>query len=221
MYSYSFIWNKVKEVIRSTLDSNMGEGNDVVYMEFYNDTELVELTETEATVLVKYNVHYHVLNDNENLTFDLSPFFLALLAFCFSMTIGVLWEFFEYAMDVFFLLDMQKDTVLGQISTVMLDPTGGNQPIMIRDITEVIVVAGGEEITLGLGGYLDVGLWDTMKDLFVNLIGAVVFSLVGYIYVKNRGQGRFAKRFIPEVRAGLERMEDRLEDLKKDIRDEE
>ncbi len=67
MYSYSFIWNKVKEVIRSTLDSNMGEGNDVVYMEFYNDTELVELTENEATVLVKYQVHYHVLNDNENL----------------------------------------------------------------------------------------------------------------------------------------------------------
>ena len=45
----------------------MGEGNDVVYMEFYNDTELVELTENEATVLVKYQVHYHVLNDNENL----------------------------------------------------------------------------------------------------------------------------------------------------------
>ena len=67
MYSYSFIWNKVKEVIRSTLDGNMGEGNDVVYMEFYNDTELVELTENEATVLVKYQVHYHVLNDNENL----------------------------------------------------------------------------------------------------------------------------------------------------------
>lgn len=67
MYSYSFIWDKVKEVIRSTLDGNSSDGSDVVYMEFYNDTELVELTETEATVLVKYTVHYHVLNDNENL----------------------------------------------------------------------------------------------------------------------------------------------------------
>ncbi len=53
-----------------------------------------------------------ILNDNEGLTFDLSPFFLALTAFCFSMTIGVLWEFFEFAMDCFFHTDMQKDTVI-------------------------------------------------------------------------------------------------------------
>lgn len=162
-----------------------------------------------------------MLNREERFSMELSPAFMAIVAFCFSMTIGVLWEFFEYAMDTVFLLDMQKDAVLSQISTVMLDPTGGNQPIMIRDITEVIVVAGGEEIALGLGGYLDIGLSDTMKDLFVNLIGAVVFSIVGYIYVKNRGEGRFARRFIPKVRSGLERLEERLEDLKKDARDEE
>ena len=51
--------------------------------------------------------------------------------------------------------------------------------------------------SLGLGGYLDIGLIDTMKDLIVNFIGAVVFSIIGYIYVKTRGKGRFAKRFIP------------------------
>lgn len=38
-----------------------------------------------------------LLNDNEKLTFDLSPFFLAMVAFCFSMTIGVLWEFLSSA----------------------------------------------------------------------------------------------------------------------------
>lgn len=38
-----------------------------------------------------------------------------------------------------------------------------------------------------------------MKDLFVNFIGAVVFSTVGYFYVKSRGRGKFAKRFIPQV----------------------
>ena len=43
-----------------------------------------------------------LLNDNDKLTFDLSPFFLAMVAFCFSMTIGVLWEFFEFGMDWFF-----------------------------------------------------------------------------------------------------------------------
>lgn len=140
-----------------------------------------------------------LFNREERFSMTLSPVFMAIVAFCFSMTIGVLWEFFECAMDQFFLLDMQKDAVVHQISSVMLDPTGGNQPVVIRDITDVIVVAGGEQIALGLGGYLDIGLLDTMKDLFVNLIGATVFSIVGYFYVKSRGKGKFAGRFIPQV----------------------
>ena len=111
-----------------------------------------------------------MLNREERFSLELSPAFMAIVAFCFSMTIGVLWEFFECSMDLFFLLDMQKDSVVNQISTVMLDPTGGNTAVVIRDITDVIVVAGGEEISLGLGGFLDIGLLDTMKDLFVNLI---------------------------------------------------
>ncbi len=140
-----------------------------------------------------------LFNRNERFSLSLSPVFMAIVAFCFSMTIGVLWEFFECIMDSFFLLDMQKDTIVHDISTVMLDPTGGNKITAIRGITDVIVVAGGKEIPLGLGGYLDIGLLDTMKDLFVNFIGAFVFSIIGYFYVKNRGRGRFARRFIPKV----------------------
>lgn len=138
-------------------------------------------------------------NRNEHFSLQLSPVFMAIVAFCFSMTIGVLWEFFECAMDQLFLLDMQKDAVMTEIASVMLDPTGGNTPIAIRDITDVIVVAGGEQISLGVGGYLDVGILDTMKDLVVNFVGAVVFSIVGYFYVKGRGKGWFAPRFIPQV----------------------
>lgn len=140
-----------------------------------------------------------LFNRNERFSLSLSPVFMAIVAFCFSMTIGVLWEFFECIMDSFFLLDMQKDTIVHDISTVMLDPTGGNKITAIRGITDVIVVAGGKEIPLGLGGCLDIGLLDTMKDLFVNFIGAFVFSIIGYFYVKNRGRGRFARRFIPKV----------------------
>lgn len=141
-----------------------------------------------------------MLNRNEKFSLTLSPTYMAVVAFCFSMTIGVLWEFFECGMDQLFLLDMQKDTIVNTISTVMLDPTGGNTPVAIRDITDVIVVTGsGEEIALGLGGYLDIGILDTMKDLLVNFVGAVVFSFIGYFYVKNRGKGRFASRFIPKV----------------------
>ena len=141
-----------------------------------------------------------ILNRSDRIAFSLSPFFCAVVAFCFSMTIGVLWEFFECTMDQFFFLDMQKDTVVHTISSVMLDPAGGNHPTAIRDITDVIVVtADGAQHPLGLGGYLDIGILDTMKDLFVNFIGAVVFSIIGYFYVKSRGKGRFARRFIPQV----------------------
>ncbi len=141
-----------------------------------------------------------ILNRNERLKFSLTPAYLSIVAFCFSMTIGVLWEFFEFFMDQTFLLDMQKDTVVHSIGSVMLDPAGGNVPVSIKNITDVIVVTSdGAQRSLGLGGYLDVGIIDTMKDLLVNFIGAVVFSTIGYFYVKNRGKGKFAPQFIPTV----------------------
>lgn len=141
-----------------------------------------------------------ILNRNEKLKFSLSPVYLSVVAFCFSMTIGVLWEFFEFSMDQLFMLDMQKDTIVHTIGSVMLDPTGGNTPTAIKHITDVIVVTSdGTQQALGLGGYLDIGIVDTMQDLFVNFIGAVLFSFIGFFYVKNRGKGRFAPRFIPTV----------------------
>lgn len=142
-----------------------------------------------------------LLNREKRVTsFSLSPAYMAVVAFCFSMTVGVLWEFFEAGMDHFFFLDMQKDTVVRAFSTVMTDPTGGNHPQLIKDIADVIIVhSDGTQEALGLGGYLDIGLLDTMKDLVVNFIGAVVFSIIGYFYVKQRGKGRFARRFIPKV----------------------
>ncbi len=141
-----------------------------------------------------------ILNRSEKFSISLSPLFLAITAFCFSMTVGVLWEFFECTMDQFLLLDMQKDTVVNTISSVMLDPNHRNAPTAIKDITDVIVVtADGVQHPLGLGGYLDIGILDTMKDLFVNFVGAVVFSIIGFFYVKSRGKGRFASRFIPQV----------------------
>lgn len=134
-----------------------------------------------------------ILDRHEKITFDKSPVYMALVAFCFSMTIGVLWEFFECFMDVFVGFDMQKDTVVNHITSVMLDPAGGNHPVTISGISSVIV--NGQ--ALPIKGYLDIGLLDTMKDMFVNFIGAVVFSIIGYFYVKNRGKGKFARRFIP------------------------
>ena len=98
------------------------------------------------------------------------------------MTIGVIWEFFEFGMDQIFNLDMQKDTVIHTISSVSLNSSGENIPIIIKDIQDVTV--SGKD--LALGGYLDIGLIDTMQDLLVNFIGALVFSILGFFYVKNK-----------------------------------
>ena len=141
-----------------------------------------------------------ILNRNDKIKFQLSPIYVALVAFCFSMTVGVIWEFFECTMDQLFFLDMQKDTVVNTIGSIMLDPTGGNTSTVLKNITDVIVVqADGTQTALGLGGYLDIGLLDTMEDLFVNFIGALTFSVFGYFYIKHRGNGRIAKAFIPTI----------------------
>ena len=138
-----------------------------------------------------------LLNEDERVTFRLSPAFLAMVAFCFSMTIGVLWEFFEFGMDWVFGLDMQKDTVLDGIASVLLDPEGLQRPFSIDGIQTVVV--NGQD--LGLGGYLDVGLVDTMEDLLVNFVGALSFSVIGYRYLKSKGAGTFARRFVPVLDA--------------------
>ena len=136
-----------------------------------------------------------ILNRNSRIKFQLSPIYVALAAFCFSMTVGVLWEFFEFGMDRLFHLDMQKDTVVQSITSVMLDPTNSNTPVTIDGIHSVAV--NGND--LGFDGYLDIGLYDTMEDLFVNFIGAVTFSIIGYFYIKHRGKGKLARAFIPTL----------------------
>ena len=134
-----------------------------------------------------------LLNKNKPKVFQLSPLYLALVAFCFSMTVGVIWEFFEFGMDRLFCMDMQKDTVVHTISSVMLDPTNQNVPVTIRGITDAAV--NGK--SLGLGGYLDIGLYDTMADLFVNFVGALVFSVFGYFYAKGERRAAVVSQLMP------------------------
>ena len=137
-----------------------------------------------------------IFNKTKRFRFALSPVFLALVAFCFSMTIGVLWEFFEFGADTLLHTDMQKDTFTTLINSVSIPNDLGEKVTHIRDIaTTTIVTEGGEVIVLD--GYLDIGLADTLKDLFVNFVGAVVFSVIGFFYVKRRGKGHIAEQFIP------------------------
>lgn len=124
-----------------------------------------------------------ILNRSKNVKFSLSAGFVALFAFCFSITVGVVWEFYEFFMDTVFLSDMQKDTLVQEFSSVLID---------MHDVKVESAVLNGNE----LSGWLDIGLVDTMKDLIVCAVGALIFCIFGYLYVKKREQGWIAK-FIP------------------------
>ena len=154
---------------------------------------LLHLTAGFISAAIGFSL-FDILNRSEVIKIKLSPMFLVIMAFCFSMTIGVIWEFFEYFMDTLFNLDMQKDTIVHTINTVSLDKTVSNTVVSIEDIESVYI--NGEN--LSLGGYLDIGLVDTMKDLFINFVGALAFSFIGFFYAK--GRCRFARAFILKMK---------------------
>ncbi len=137
-----------------------------------------------------------IFDRSERFSLKMSPYFVAFTAFCFSMTVGVVWEFFEFGMDCLFGTDMQKDWIVSTVNSVMFDETASNQVVSIP--IESVVVNGEE---WQFGGYLDIGIIDTMKDLIVNFIGAVVFSVIGIFYLKQRGKGKIAAALIPVVKS--------------------
>ena len=137
------------------------------------------------------------LCNNNSEKFNLSPLYLTIVAFCFSMTIGVLWEFLEYSIDKVMLSDMQKDKLVTKISSVWLNPDGKNKAIVVDNINKTIIYSDSRETVIE-GGYLDLGLNDTMKDLIVNFVGAVVFSIFEYLYVINRDKYKIAEKFMPK-----------------------
>ena len=51
---------------------------------------------------------FSLLNKTETVGFTLSPVFVALFAFCFAVTIGVIWETIEFAIDYFLNTNMQR-----------------------------------------------------------------------------------------------------------------
>lgn len=94
----------------------------------------------------------------------------ALFAFCLSVSLAALWEFFEFGMDVCFRMDMQRDSFVTAIHSYDL---GAETGVLghIEDIQSVVV--NGQR----LPGYLDGGLRDTMGDMMLESLGALVFSL--------------------------------------------
>lgn len=171
----------------------LGEINNFYGM-FHNFDDILHTINGFLAASVGFSLIY-LLNENTD-KLKLSPFFVSLVAFCFSMTIGVAWEFFEYGMDRYFGLDMQKDEYVERIKTVTLDPEQKNQVVTFDNIKYTVIYDENDQPLTTIEGYLDIGLNDTMKDLIVNFIGATVFSALGYLYIVNRNRYSFAGVFL-------------------------
>ena len=140
---------------------------------------------------------FNILNRGSK-SMQLSPFYLSLVAFCFSMTVGVVWEFIEFTADQMFFLDMQKDFVVSSFASVTLDESSTQIPVRISEITRTIIETKNGDPVVIEGGYLDIGIIDTMKDLMVNFIGAIVFSVIGYFYEARNKTKSVAKELMIE-----------------------
>lgn len=166
---------------------------------FYNHIPFWDTMLHTVTGFLAASVGFGTIDllNNHSKRLNMTPLFVALVSFCFSMTVGVLWEFGEYTVDRLLGSDTQKDRIVTDISSVALNPSGENKEIKINGIAYTVVYdENGEEIGRIEGGYLDIGLIDTMKDMWVNLIGAVVFSVSGFLYIHQRDKYKFAERFI-------------------------
>jgi hypothetical protein len=96
-----------------------------------------------------------------------------------SIAIAVVWEIFEYSSDVFLHSDMQADTIIEAIYT-KINRTDG-----LADVYENITATQVNGQSMGINGYLDIGLIDTMHDMIIETAGALVF-LVYVLIDRNR-----------------------------------
>lgn len=110
----------------------------------------------------------------------LTPVLRAVFGLCFSIAVSAVWEFFEYGVDFFFAADMQQDTVVNAIHSHYLSTAPG----VLRSIP-VIREVSLDGAPLDIGGYLDIGLIDTMHDMLVEALGALAFFL-WYLADKDR-----------------------------------
>lgn len=107
-----------------------------------------------------------------------SIFMCAVFAVCFSVAVSALWEFYEFGADQLLGLDMQRDTFITAIDSRLLS----------GDLNTVGSISGIESVTvngIALEGYIDIGLIDTMMDMLVETLGALIYAA---FYLITRGE---------------------------------
>ena len=94
-----------------------------------------------------------------------------IFALCFSIAIAVLWEFVEFGADRFLDMDMQDDMLVTHLTSYLLGE-GVGVTGSIENIQSVVVNG------ITLPGYIDIGLTDSMLDMMLESLGALVTCLL-------------------------------------------
>lgn len=138
---------------------------------------------TSGMLLTSVGLFLISLLGKKNKKLYLPTFYKVLTAFCFSATILVLWECFEFGMDNFFGTDMQKDTIITTINSVNLNKKRLNSSVELK-VTSLEV--NDEDWIKEYNGYIDIGLYDTMYDLLDGLMGTLLYSIFSYLYLNKK-----------------------------------
>ena len=97
----------------------------------------------------------------------------AFCAFSFSVAVAGLWELVEFSADTFFSTDMQKDTALVSMPpSYLLSELLGLPVGALGEVDSLQLTVNGQ----ALGYYIDLGLIDSMQDIFVETLGAAVYT---------------------------------------------
>ena len=97
-----------------------------------------------------------------------SIYFVILFVFSFAMMTESVWEIFEFSMDRVIGTDMQKDTVIRNINSTYLSENIYVDKVMVNDI----------DFMDRYGGYLDIGLYDTISDMICTVVGSFMFIVI-------------------------------------------
>lgn len=97
-----------------------------------------------------------------------------LFIFSFAMMCESIWEIFEFGTDHLLKTDMQKDTIINEITSCYLSEDKDTPTTMVVDN----VVVNNISFTDKYNGYLDIGLYDTISDMSCALVGALIFIII-------------------------------------------
>ena len=87
------------------------------------------------------------------------------------MMVAALWEITEFTIDRVFNIDMQKDTIIGEINSTLLSSDG--KSVVKKKINNMKI---GDTV---VNGYIDIGLYDTIEDMICATLGSIVFIISG------------------------------------------